>query len=109
SFHVRRGAERALEAAGSAALDAAVSEEAAEGRVRLDALVRALEDRLADKSPTAAASAAKILRRLEVRATDDQVRLVPRLLRVRLRRLVAQTVVPKDSDLDGREADGSAS
>jgi len=107
-WEVRRAAERALEAEGAAALEAAT--EGDEGRARLAAWSKGVETRLATAGPAAVEALHSVLRRLELRASDDEARREPRLLRARLERLLVQTVTPRgelsagpaDEDADAR-------
>ena len=105
-WDVRRAAERAIEAAGVAALEAATASE--EGQARLSAWSKQVDARLATGGPAAVDALHRVLRRLEVRASDDQVRGEPRLLRVRLERLVPQGVTVRGEVSDERDDEASS-
>ncbi len=107
-FEIRRDAERTLYQEGMSILAAlAAGDENAGARVAVfDRMLAQCEG--AD-TPAAARAAARVAVRLESSATDDQVRLVPRLLRVRVDRMLPLVVVDPlaedrldDARLDGR-------
>jgi hypothetical protein len=100
-WEVRRGAEAALVLEGRLALADAM--EPASTRARLKAWSAALVGTLDGKSPTAAAAASRCLLRLERGLDDAHVRLDPLLLRVRIERLLPQTVTHRSRPTDGGE------
>ena len=90
----RRDAERALYVEGQAVL-AALEADAADAASRVAAFDATLLACERSASPAAARAAARVASRLESSATDDQVRRIPRLLEVRLDRVLPFVVLDR--------------
>ncbi len=102
AWRTRRGAEGALEAEGVAALLAADAPQ--EEKDRAAAFWGAVEAGWASRRPAVLAGLSRVLSRMEERADEEQVRAIPRLLRLRIERLLPKAVgrsVPSDNLLGG--------
>ena len=101
-FPTRRDAEKALYLDGVSVLAGLAA-----GDADVDTRIAALDAKLADceraQTPAAARAAARVATRLEASATDEQVRRIPRLLRVRLDRMLPLVVVDRTLDLGRAE------
>ena len=101
-FETRREAEKALFLEGMSILSALEARDA-DVDARIAAFDKLLSTCEREDTPAAARAAARVATRIETSATDDQVRHIPRLLRVRLDRVLPLVVIDRSVPSDRAE------